>query len=99
MELINLSLLADGGRYTYGQIPLDFNSKLSRIISLIHYLCRCIKKVLISCGYNIDNRCVEPKPGNSGMTYNDSTAYADLVLNSVSETYLKTVTEYKPLDC
>lgn len=30
--------------------------------------------------------------------YNDPAAYADLVLNGDPETYLKTVTEYKPLD-
>lgn len=32
------------------------------------------------------------------MIYNDPAAYADLVLNGDPETYLKTVTEYKPLD-
>lgn len=32
------------------------------------------------------------------LIYNDPAAYADLVLNGDSETYLKTVTEYKPLD-
>lgn len=32
------------------------------------------------------------------LIYNDPAAYADLVLNSDPETYLKTVTEYKPLD-
>lgn len=32
------------------------------------------------------------------LIYNDSAAYADLVLNGDPETYLKTVTEYKPLD-
>ena len=32
------------------------------------------------------------------LIYNDSTAYADLILNSDPETYLKSVTEYKPLD-
>ena len=30
--------------------------------------------------------------------YNDPIAYANLVLNGDPETYLKTVTEYKPLD-
>ncbi|MDO4572354.1 MAG: DUF6061 family protein [Clostridia bacterium] len=29
---------------------------------------------------------------------NDPAAYADLILNGDPETYLKTVTEYKPLD-
>lgn len=32
------------------------------------------------------------------LIYNDPAAYADLVLNGDPETYLKTVTEYKPLD-
>ena len=32
------------------------------------------------------------------LIYNDPAAYADLVLNGDPETYLKTVTEYNPLD-
>ena len=32
------------------------------------------------------------------LIYNDPVAYADLVLNGNPETYLRTVTEYKPLD-
>lgn len=32
------------------------------------------------------------------LIYNEPAAYADLVLNGDPETYLKTVTEYKPLD-
>lgn len=32
------------------------------------------------------------------LIYNDPATYADLVLNGDPETYLKTVTEYKPLD-
>ena len=32
------------------------------------------------------------------LIYNDPAAYAELVLNGDPETYLKTVTEYKPLD-
>lgn len=32
------------------------------------------------------------------LIYNDPAAYADLVLNGDPETFLKTVTEYKPLD-
>ena len=32
------------------------------------------------------------------LIYNDPLAYADLILNGDTETYLKTVTEYKPLD-
>ena len=31
------------------------------------------------------------------LIYNDSIAYADLILNSDPETYLKTVTEYRHL--
>ena len=32
------------------------------------------------------------------LIYNDPISYADLMLNVDPETYLKTVTEYKPLD-
>lgn len=32
------------------------------------------------------------------LIYNDPVAYADLILNGDLETYLKTATEYKPLD-
>ena len=32
------------------------------------------------------------------LIYNDPIGYADLILNGDPETYLKTVTEYKPLD-
>ena len=32
------------------------------------------------------------------LIYNDPIAYADLILNSVPETYLKAITEYKQLD-
>jgi hypothetical protein len=32
------------------------------------------------------------------LIYNDPVAYADLILNGDPETYLKTVTEYIPLD-
>lgn len=32
------------------------------------------------------------------LIYNDPVAYAELILNGGPETYLKTVTEYKPLD-
>ena len=33
------------------------------------------------------------------LIYNDPIGYADLIRNGDPETYLKTVTEYKPLDC
>lgn len=32
------------------------------------------------------------------LIYNDQIGYADLILNGDPEIYLKTVTEYKPLD-
>ena len=32
------------------------------------------------------------------LIYNDPVAYAELILNGAPETYLKSVTEYKPLD-
>ena len=50
-------------------------------------------KTLISCAYNMDNCCVEVK-----FIYNAPLEYADLILNGDPETYLKTVTEYKPWD-
>ena len=33
------------------------------------------------------------------LIYNDPVAYTDLILNGDPETYLKTVTEYRPLGC
>ena len=78
---------------------------------------------LISCEFNMDTACVEPKFLDGSMIaidtiavenevadnmyqrseldyliYNDPIGYADLILNGNPETYLKTVTEYKPLD-
>lgn len=38
------------------------------------------------------------RSGLDYLIYNDPAAYADLILNGDPETYLKTVTEYKPLD-
>ena len=32
------------------------------------------------------------------LIYNDPVAYAELILNGDPEAYLKTITEYKPLD-
>lgn len=32
------------------------------------------------------------------LIYNDPIAYADLIFNGNPEIYLKTITEYKPLD-
>ena len=67
---------------------------------------------LISCEFNMDTACVELKFASGSMIannmyqrseldyliYNDPIGYADLILNGDPETYLKTVTEYKPLD-
>ena len=55
---------------------------------------------------SIDCTAVENEVANSmyqrseldWLIYNDPAAYADLILNGDPETYLKTVTEYKPLD-
>ena len=62
-------------------------------------------KRLLSCEFNMDTACVELKFANGSMiaidtiaVENEVAAYADLVLNGDPETYLKTVTEYKPLD-
>lgn len=38
------------------------------------------------------------RSGLDYLIYNDPIAYADLILNGAPETYLKTVTEYKPMD-
>ena len=38
------------------------------------------------------------RSGLDYLIYNDPIGYADLILNGNPETYLKTVTEYKPLD-
>ena len=38
------------------------------------------------------------RSGLDYLIYNDPVGYADLILNGDPETYLKTVTEYKPLD-
>ena len=55
---------------------------------------------------SIDCTAVENEVANSmyqrseldWLIYNDPAAYADLILNGDPEVYLKTVTEYKPLD-
>lgn len=38
------------------------------------------------------------RSGLDYLIYNDPIGYADLILNGDPETYLKSVTEYKPLD-
>ena len=63
-------------------------------------------KRLISCEYDFDNCCVELQFTDGSMIaidtmldyliYNAPLEYADLILNGDPETYLKTVTEYKP---
>ena len=55
---------------------------------------------------SIDCTAVENEVANSmyqrseldWLIYNDPLAYAELMLNGDPETYLKSVTEYKPLD-
>ena len=55
---------------------------------------------------SIDCTAVENEVANSmhqrseldWLIYNDPLAYAELILNGDPETYLKSVTEYKPLD-
>ena len=49
----------------------------------------------------VENEVADNMYQRSELDYlicNDPIAYADLVLNGDPETYLKTVTEYKPLD-
>ena len=61
---------------------------------------------LLTCEFNIDTACVELCFADGSMIsseldyliYNDPVAYANLILNGDPETYLKTVTEYNPLD-
>ena len=55
-------------------------------------------RILISFICNMDNCCVKLKFTNRSMVAIDTIGYADLILNSNPETYLKTVTEYKTLD-
>ena len=55
---------------------------------------------------SIDCTAVENEVANSmyqrseldWLIYNDPLAYAELILNGDPETYLKSITEYKPLD-
>ena len=44
-----------------------------------------------------DNRY--PRSELEYLIYSNPIGYADLIRNGDPETYLKTVTEYKPLDC
>ena len=69
---------------------------------------------ILSCAFNMDTACVELTFNDGSiiaiadnmyqrseldyLIYNDPVAYAELILNGDPETYLKTVTEYKPLD-
>ncbi len=46
----------------------------------------------------VENEVIYQRSELDWLIYNDPAAYADLVLNGDPETYLKTVTEYKPLD-
>ena len=53
--------------------------------------------VTISVGNEVARNMYE-RSALDYLIYNDPVAYAELILNSDPETYLKTVTEYKPLD-
>lgn len=57
---------------------------------------------MISIGYTaVENKVANNMYQRSELDYliyNDSVAYAKLILNGDAETYLKTVTEYTPLD-
>ena len=54
-------------------------------------------KTLISCAYTMDNCCVELKFRDGRMIAIDTIAVENEIADN-PETYLKTVTEYKPLD-
>jgi len=63
---------------------------------------RCIEpagQVMMMCPPKVRLFGVTSVPVPIGsLIYNAPLEYADLILNGDSETYLKTVTEYKPLD-
>ena len=60
----------------------------------------CVElKFLDGSMISIDTIAVENEVAdNMYQRYNDPIGYADLILNGDPETYLKTVTEYKPWD-
>ncbi len=68
-----------------GCVELKFNNG-----SMIAVNCTAVEKEVA------DNMCKRSELDY--LIYNDSLAYANLVLNGNPEAYLKSVTEYKPLD-
>lgn len=68
-----------------GCVELKFNNG-----SMITINCTAVENEVA------DNMCKRSELNY--LIYNDSLAYANLVLNGNPEAYLKSVTEYKPLD-
>ena len=74
---------------------------MKTLISCAYNMDNCCVELKFADGIMIaiDTISVENEVAdNMYQRYNDPIGYADLILNGDPETYLKTVTEYKPLD-
>ena len=74
---------------------------MKTLISCAYNMDNCCVEVKFSDGsmIAIDTIVVENEIAELDyLIYNAPLEYADLILNGDPETYLKTVTEYKPLD-
>ena len=70
------------------------------MIRTFTFLCKTMQKFAIDT-IAVENEVADNMYQRSELDYliyNDPIGYADLILNGDPETYLKTVTEYKPLD-
>ena len=74
---------------------------MKTLISCAYNMDNCCVELKLADGsmIAIDTISVENEVAdNMYQRYNDPIGYADLILNGDPETYLKTVTEYKPWD-
>ena len=79
---------------------------MSTLLSCTYNMDNCCVELKFSDGsmIAIDTIAVENEDADNMwsaldyLIYNDPIGYADLILNGDPENYLKTVTEYKPLD-
>ena len=74
---------------------------MKTLISCAYNMDNCCVELKFADGIMIaiDTISVENEVAdNMYQRYNDQIGYADLILNGDPETYLKTVTEYNPLD-
>lgn len=78
-------LLSCASNMDSGCVELKFNNG-----SMIATNCTAVENEVA------DNMCKRSELDY--LIYNDSLAYANLVLNGNPEAYLKSITEYKPLD-